>query len=87
VLGNPIVYALVRALDERGPTTPSAMAAAIGRRIQTVSGHLAMLRTADLVRYERRGGFTRYWLKHAPETRRLLSALHALVQASGRMAD
>ncbi len=87
MLGNPVVYAMVRILEERGPLNPSGIAAAVHRRIQTVSGHLATLRAVDLVRYERRGGRTRYWLKHAPETRRVLAALRALVQASGRMPD
>jgi len=87
VLGNPVVYTLVRLLGERGPVSPSTLAAAVHRRLQTVSGHLATLRAADLVRYERRGGRTRYWLKHPAETRRILAALRALVQAAGRLPD
>jgi DNA-binding transcriptional ArsR family regulator len=87
VLGNPVVYAIVKLLDEQGPMSPSAIAAAVGRRLQTVSGHLAMLRTADLVRYERRGGNTHYWLKHGPATKELLAALATLVQESGRVPE
>jgi DNA-binding transcriptional ArsR family regulator len=75
-----VVYAIVWLLEERGPMSPSAIAAAVGRRLQTVSGHLATLRAVDLVRYERRGGVTRYWLKHGPATKRLLDALGALTQ-------
>jgi DNA-binding transcriptional ArsR family regulator len=87
VLGNPVVYATVRLLDERGAMSPSDIARTVGRRLQTVSGHLAMLRAADLVRYERRGGNTRYWLKHGAATRQILAALAALVQESGRVLD
>ncbi len=87
VLGNPVVYAVVRVLDERGPMSPSAIAQAVRRRIQTVSGHLATLRASDLVRYDRRGRHARYWIKHSPETRRLLAALRALVSASARLPD
>lgn len=87
VLGNPVVYAMVRLLADHGPLSPTAVGQAVGRRLQTVSGHLATLRTVDLVRYDRKGGQTRYWLKHAPETKRLMTALLALVQASSRVPD
>jgi hypothetical protein len=59
VLGNPVVYAMVAVLDEHGPLSPSAVATRAGRRLQTVSGHLATLRAVDLVRYDRQGGRTR----------------------------
>jgi DNA-binding transcriptional ArsR family regulator len=86
-LGNPVVYEVVQLLHARGPMSPTKIAGVVGRRLQTVSGHLAMLRAADLVRYERRGGVTRYWLKQGPETARLLAALAALVQQASRMRD
>jgi len=40
-----------------------------GRSVQTISNHLAKLRTADLVRYDSDGKNVRYWLKHRGETR------------------
>lgn len=86
-LGNPVVYAVVRLLHDRGPMSPTKIAGVVGRRLQTVSGHLATLRAVDLVRYERRGGVTRYWLKHEPETERLLVALAGLVRQASRMRD
>ncbi|HWP56690.1 MAG TPA: helix-turn-helix domain-containing protein [Candidatus Acidoferrales bacterium] len=86
-LGNPVVYSVVRLLHDRGPMSPTRIADAVGRRLQTISGHLAALRAADLVRYERRGGTTRYWLKHEPETVALLAALAALVRQASRMRD
>lgn len=86
-LGNPVVYAVVRLLHDRGPMSPTKIADVVGRRLQTVSGHLATLRAADLVRYERRAGITRYWLKHDPETARLLAALADLVRQASRMRD
>ena len=87
VLGNPVVYATIFILEERGPMSPSDIAKAVRRRLPTVSGHLATLRGVDLVRYDRKGGQTRYWLKHAAEAKRLLAALQALVQVSGHMPD
>jgi len=86
-LGNPVVYSVLRLLHERGPMSPTNIAEAVGRRLQTVSGHLAALRAMDLVRYERRGGATLYWLKHEPETVGLLSALAKLVQQASRIRD
>ncbi len=87
VLGNPVVYAIVRLLEERGAMSPTAMARAVGRRLPTVSGHLAMLRTENVVRYDRRGGATRYWLKHEPATKRILAALAAFVREAGPPRD
>ncbi|HXG53731.1 MAG TPA: helix-turn-helix domain-containing protein [candidate division Zixibacteria bacterium] len=87
VLGNPVVYWMVRLLHERGPMTPTRIADLVGRRLQTVSGHLATLRATDLVRYERRNGISRYWLKHGPETGALLSALAGLVRKASRLRD
>ena len=87
VLGNPVVYAIVRLLEEQGAMSPSAIARAVGRRLPTVSGHLAMLRTVDLVRYERRGGATRYWLKHGAVTKRILAALAAFIREAGPPPD
>lgn len=77
----------MRLLDEHGPMSPSAIAKAMNRRLPTVSGHLAVLRASDLVRYDRRGGRTRYWLKHPRATRCLLGALAAVTRASVRLPD
>jgi hypothetical protein len=53
--------------------------------VQTVSGHLAKLRAADMVRYDSAGKEVRYWLKHHGETRGLLKALEKIVHASSRL--
>ncbi len=87
VLGNPVVYAIILLLEEQGPMSPSDIAKSVRRRLQTVSGHLATLRGVDLVRYDRKGGKTRYWIKHTQETKRLLVALQAVVRVSSHMPD
>lgn len=84
-LGNPIVYAIITLLSRQGPTTPSDIARTVGRRIQTVSGHLAALRGLDLVRYDRAQGQTRYWLKHPRKTQQLLRALAQLVGEAAQL--
>jgi hypothetical protein len=50
--------------------------------VQTVSGHLAKLRAADIVRYDTAGKEVRYWLKHRGETRALLKALEKIIHAA-----
>jgi DNA-binding transcriptional ArsR family regulator len=86
LLGNPVVYQLVVLLDNGGPMTPSNLAKLAGRSVRTVSGHLAKLRAADLVRYHSVGEEVRYWLKHPGETRVLLKALERVVHAAGKVS-
>ena len=85
LLGNPVVYQLIVLLDDGGASTPSKLAKAAGRSVQTVSGHLAKLRAADMVRYDTAGKEVRYWLKHKGETRELLKALGKVIHASNRL--
>jgi DNA-binding MarR family transcriptional regulator len=86
LLGNPVIYQLIVFLDVGGAMTPSALAKLAGRSVQTVSGHLAKLRAADMVRYDTDGEkHVRYWLKHRPETRGLLKALEKVVNAASKM--
>jgi DNA-binding transcriptional ArsR family regulator len=86
LLGNPVIYQLVLFLQQSGPLAPSKLATATGRSIQTVSGHLAKLRAADLVRYDTDGKRVRYWLKHKRDTSRLLKALETIVQSSIKLS-
>jgi DNA-binding transcriptional ArsR family regulator len=86
LFGNPVIYQLVVLLDDGGPLTPSNLAKLAGRSVQTVSGHLAKLRAADIVRYDTAGKEVRYWLKHRGETRALLKALEKIIHASGQLA-
>jgi DNA-binding transcriptional ArsR family regulator len=83
--GNPVVYQLVLFLESGGPLTPSKLARIAGRSVQTVSGHLAKLRAADLVRYDTAGKQVRYWLKHKRETSKLLKALETIVHSSSKL--
>jgi len=85
LLGNPVVYQLVSLLGNNGPLTPSKLAKFVGRSVQTVSGLLARLRAADLVRYDTTGREVRYWLKHKRETQELLKVLEKVVHTSARL--
>ena len=85
LLGNPVIYQLIMLLEQGGAMTPSALAKLAGRSVQTVSGHLAKLRTADIVRYDSAGKEVRYWLKHRGETRGLLKALEKVVNSASKL--
>lgn len=85
LLGNPVIYQIVVLLNDGGAMTPSRLAKLVGRSVQTVSGHLAKLRSADIVRYDSAGKEVRYWLKHKGETAAALKALERIVEASGRL--
>ena len=85
LLGNPVIYQLVVLLEQGGAMTPSALAKLAGRSVQTVSGHLAKLRTADIVRYDSAGKEVHYWLKHRVETRGLLKALEKVVSSATKL--
>ena len=84
--GKPVIYQLVLFLESGGPLTPSKLAKISGRSVQTVSGHLAKLRAADLVRYDTDGKQVRYWLKHKRETGELLRALERVVHSSSKLS-
>jgi DNA-binding transcriptional ArsR family regulator len=86
LLGNPVVYQLVLFLESGAPLTPSKLAKISGRSVQTVSGNLAKLRAADLVRYDTDGKQVRYWLKHKRETGELLRALERVVHSSSKLS-
>jgi hypothetical protein len=66
LFGNPMVILL----DASRPMTPSMLAKLASRSVQTVSGHVAKLRAADIVRYDTAGKQVRYWLKHAAKRAR-----------------
>ena len=83
LLGNPVVYSIVAALQEEEAMTPTQIVETVRRSLGRVSALLAALRLADVVRYETGGGHTTYWLKHKAETGRLLKALPNFVEAAG----
>lgn len=85
LLGNPVVYQMASYLAERDASTPAELAKATRRSVQTISTHLAKLRSADVVRYETAGGRTRYWLKSPNELRALFRSLKQVVRTTARL--
>ncbi len=82
LLGNPMAFAVVNALNQRREVTPSEIAHAVGRSVSRVSHVLASLRLAEVVRYDTDGRKARYRLKHPRETRELLKALAIFIDSS-----
>ncbi len=85
LLGSPVVYRIEVLLLQQGPLTPVRLAKMTGRSVQTISGHLAKLRTADVVRYEIERGRTRYWVKPIKEIRDVLESLKRAVGALSKL--
>jgi DNA-binding transcriptional ArsR family regulator len=86
LLGNPVIYRLVVLLDDGGPMTPSHLAKLAGRSVQTVSGHLAKLRMADIAGMIRPGKKFAIGSSTAAKRARYLKALEKIVHASSQLA-
>lgn len=84
VLGYPIPFAIVRLLLDRGPLTLQDIRPKARRSKQDLCHHLTRLRLAQIVRYERQGRETRYWIKYPDEVRRLVDSAQALAERAGR---
>lgn len=79
VLGNPTAFQIVKALQGGRRRTPSELSAQIGVPQTTTSMTLRVLRLAEVVRYERQGRFSFYWLKY-PATDKMIQALEDFVE-------
>lgn len=77
VLGNPLAYAIVRAVG-KGERTPTDLARELNASLVAVSITLRQLRQIDVVRYETDGNRKVYWLKH-PEMLVVLRRLERVV--------
>jgi len=64
VVSYPIAYAIVHLLLERGSMSLDEIVKEVQRTKQTVCGHLAKLKLANIVRYEKKGRKTKYWIKY-----------------------
>ena len=71
---------------QQGPLTPARLAKMTSQSVQTISGHLAKHRTADVVRYKTEGVRTRYWVKPIKEIRDVLESLKRAVGALSKLS-
>jgi predicted transcriptional regulator len=80
VLGYPISYAIVKMLSENGKMVFKDIMKKVKRSKSTVCFHLTKLRMANIVRYEKKGTETIYWIKYPRETHVLLDACESMVK-------
>jgi predicted transcriptional regulator len=87
VLGYPISYAIVKMLLERRAMGFADIVHAVKRSKSTVCGHLTKLRLAHVVRYEKNGRETRYWIKYPKYVRVILDACESMVKRVSQRLD
>ena len=80
VLGYPISYAIVKMLFEDGEMTLSNIVKRVGRSKSAVCFHMAKLRMANIVRYEKKGKETIYWIKYPRHVQVILEACESMVK-------
>lgn len=85
ILGNPIAFQILLALEKEGPLTRGVLARRVNRTVATVSIILAKLRAVELVRYDTAGGHPRYHVKQDRATRTFLAALVRFIQGAARL--
>ncbi len=80
VVGYPISYGIMKMLLENGPMELEEIVKRVERSKATVCIHLAKLKLANLVRYEKVGHKTMYWVKYPKETKQFLQSCEKLVE-------
>ncbi len=84
VLGYPVSYGIVKLLLGKGAMSLRDIAAAANRSQSTTCTHLTKLRLANIVRYEKKGARTFYWIKYRYEVETILRACESLVRRASQ---
>lgn len=84
VLSYPITYAILKMLLKNGPMKLNEIVTQVQRTKSTVCGHLANLKLANLVRYDKERKETLYWIKYPKEVEGFLRACEKLVERTTR---
>jgi len=87
VLGYPISYGIVKLLLQKGKMDLESIAKAVERSKPAVCFQLTKLRLAHIVRYERLGRSTTYWIKYPQEVEKLLDICESLAKRASRRLD
>ncbi len=87
VLCYPISYGIVKLLLERGKMSLEEISKEIQRTKAAACFQLTKLRLANLIRYERIGKKTLYWVKYPDEVEEILNACDLLVSRISRRLD
>ena len=87
VLGYPISYGIAKLLLEKGKTDLESIAKAVGRSKAAACIQLTKLRLAHIVRYDKKGKITTYWIKYPREVKKLLDTCESLAKRASRRLD
>ncbi len=79
VLSYPISYAITKLLLDKGSMSFNEIVNEVGRTKSTVCTHLSKLRLANIVRFEKNGRLTAYWIKYPEEVRQFMTGCENLV--------
>ncbi len=80
VLGYPIPYAIVKLLLERGSMSLDELVKEVKRTKPTVCNHLAKLKLANIVRFDRKSRQTMYRIKYPQEITDFMKICEKLVE-------
>jgi ArsR family transcriptional regulator len=83
-LGEPARYVITHLLLKHGPLQVSEIVRRIRRSQPTVSHHLAVLRSLEIVRYDTKPEGIYYWIKYPKEVRLILDSLRGFIRRTQR---
>lgn len=87
VLGYPISYGIVKLLLEKNKLNLKQIAGNVKRSKSAVCFQLTKLRLANIIRYERKGKTTTYWIKYPEQVRKILIACEQLANRMSKGLD
>lgn len=79
VLGYPISYGIVKLLLDKGRMSLGEISIHVKRSKPAVCFQLTKLRLANIIRYERKGKETTYWVKYPGEVKKIFKSCDLLV--------
>jgi transcription initiation factor IIE alpha subunit len=84
VMGYPISYGIVKLLMEKGEMDLDTISRLVKRSKAAVCFQLTKLRLANIIRYERKGKHTHYWVKYPVEMKKIFHSCDLLVSRTSR---
>ncbi|KPJ74154.1 hypothetical protein AMJ52_01740 [candidate division TA06 bacterium DG_78] len=87
VLGYPISYAIVKMMLEHGQLCLNDIVKEVKRSKSTVCFHLTKLRMNNVVRYEKKGNVTIYWIKYPKEVNAIMDACESMVKRTTQRVE
>jgi len=79
-ISYPISYGIVKMLLEKGRLSFKEIASNVKRTKSVVCFHLTKLRMANIIRYEKKGKETTYWIKYPKEVAAIMTAIESMVK-------